>query len=79
VWPSLAAYVVVALAFQTAAQAGRRPGRPDRHGSRAAPWQHLADRIEALDGELSVVASTDESVLRAVVILGRTDAATAAP
>ena len=32
-----------------------------------AGWQHLADRIEALDGELTVVALADGSVVRATV------------
>ena len=40
-------------------------GRPGRR----AEWQHLADRIEALDGELSVDTSGAGTVLQAVVPL----------
>ena len=36
---------------------------------RRAEWQHLADRIEALDGELSVDTSGAGAVLQAVVPL----------
>jgi signal transduction histidine kinase len=36
---------------------------------RRAEWQHVADRIEALDGELSVDTSDAGTVLQAVVPL----------
>ena len=42
-----------------------------------AGWQHLADRIEALDGELTVVALADGSVVRATVPVVGARAATA--
>jgi signal transduction histidine kinase len=44
-------------------------GRP----TDGASWEHLADRVEALGGRLSVVAAGDATVLQAVVPLGRTD------
>jgi hypothetical protein len=49
-------------------------GRP---GERAE-WQHLADRVEALDGRLSVRAFTGGRILQAVVPLGGGHTAAAA-
>ena len=53
------------LLAAVAAHAATVRGRPGRR----AEWQHVADRIEALDGELSVDTSGAGTVLQAVVPL----------
>jgi hypothetical protein len=53
------------LLAAVAAHAVTVRGRPGRR----AEWQHVADRIEALDGELAVDTSDAGTVLQAVVPL----------